>query len=232
MLVYDFFQDAVHSHAHKIALISGGGRWSYFAIEQNVDILATILLREGIQQGDRVSILLSNSAAAVVAILAVLKVGAIFVPLTPGTSEIAANLLLTDSEPVTLITDGTEYQRLVRTIDSINSLSSVLILSSRADSMNFTWERKDQKAICNSIDGRSLSMVSDSPPAALLYTSGSTGDKKGVLLTNANIVFSIRTIVAYLMNTETDVVLNLLPLSHTYGLTQLFTTFAALGTLI
>jgi long-chain acyl-CoA synthetase len=232
MLAYDFFQDAVHSHAHKIALISGGGRWSYFAIEQNVDILATILLREGIQQGDRVSLLLSNSAAAVVAILAVLKIGAVFVPLTPGTSEIAANRLLTDSEAVTLITDEAEYQRLVCTIASISSLGFVLILSSPADSINFTWERKNQKPICSSSDGRSLSMVSDSPPAALLYTSGSTGHEKGVLLTNANIVFSIRTIVAYLRNTEADVVLNLLPLSHTYGLTQLLTTFAAFGTLI
>jgi long-chain acyl-CoA synthetase len=232
MLVYDFFQDAVRSDRHKVALLSGGGRWSYSAIQQGVDILATILLRQGVQQGDRVALLLSNSTAGVVAILAVLKIGAVFVPLTPGTSEIAASRLLTDSEAIVAITDETEYKRLARTIESTSALCSVLILSSPADSMDFTWERKGQKAILSSIDRRPSSLVSDSPPAALLYTSGSTGHEKGVLLTNANIVFSIRTIVAYLTNTETDVVLNLLPLSHTYGLTQLLTTFAAVGTLI
>lgn len=232
MLVYEFFQDAVRSHGHKVALLSDERRWSYSAIHKNVEALAASLLRQGVEQGDRVALLLSNSTAAVVAILAVLKIGAVFVPLARGTSQIATNKLLTDSQAIVIITDETEYQRLLSTIESVSSLCSVLILSARADSLDFACERKDQKAVRRSIDGRPLALASDSPAAALLYTSGSTGQEKGVLLSNANIVFSIRTIVSYLTNTEADVVLNLLPLSHTYGLTQLLTTFAVCGTLI
>ncbi len=68
--------------------------------------------------------------------------------------------------------------------------------------------------------------------AALVYTSGSTGTPKGVMLTHRNITFAAESICTYLENTSNDVVLSVLPLSFTYGLGQVMTTFRSGATLV
>jgi len=61
--------------------------------------------------------------------------------------------------------------------------------------------------------------------AALIYTSGSTGRPKGVMLTHLNMVSAATSISSYLKNTAADIILNVLPLSHGYGLYQVLTAF-------
>jgi long-chain acyl-CoA synthetase len=68
--------------------------------------------------------------------------------------------------------------------------------------------------------------------AALIYTSGSNGTPKGVMLTHGNIVFAAATISSYLENRPDDVILSVLPLSSTYGLGQVMTAFAVGATLV
>jgi amino acid adenylation domain-containing protein len=68
--------------------------------------------------------------------------------------------------------------------------------------------------------------------AALIYTSGSTGAPKGVMLTHGNILFAARAIAAYLGNRPDDVVLSALPISFTYGLSQITTLFLVGGTVV
>jgi acyl-CoA synthetase (AMP-forming)/AMP-acid ligase II len=68
--------------------------------------------------------------------------------------------------------------------------------------------------------------------AALVYTSGSTGGAKGVMLTHANLTFAAHSICSYLRLSATDVILSVLPLSFTYGLGQVTTVFHAGATLV
>jgi long-chain acyl-CoA synthetase len=68
--------------------------------------------------------------------------------------------------------------------------------------------------------------------AALIYTSGSTGGPKGVMLTHRSITFAAQSICSYLRNTADDVILSVLPLSFTYGLGQVTTSFHAGATLV
>jgi acyl-coenzyme A synthetase/AMP-(fatty) acid ligase len=80
---------------------------------------------------------------------------------------------------------------------------------------------------------RPPSVESEAPDmAGLIYTSGTTGAPKGVICDHRNVVFAAASICQYLESSETDVVLNVLPLSFTYGLYQLFTTFRVGGTLV
>src|SRR5262249_37486777 len=60
--------------------------------------------------------------------------------------------------------------------------------------------------------------------ACLIYTSGSTGQPKGVMCEHRNVVFASGSIIQYLENKESDVVLGLLPLSFDYGLYQMLMT--------
>jgi acyl-CoA synthetase (AMP-forming)/AMP-acid ligase II len=73
---------------------------------------------------------------------------------------------------------------------------------------------------------------SDEDLACLIYTSGSTGRPKGVMCEHRNVVFASGSIIEYLRNTESDIVLNALPLSFDYGLYQLLMTFRFGGTLV
>jgi acyl-CoA synthetase (AMP-forming)/AMP-acid ligase II len=76
--------------------------------------------------------------------------------------------------------------------------------------------------------GRSI----DVDLAALVYTSGSTGHPKGVMLTHLNIVSAATSITTYLENTSDDIILNVLPLSFDYGLYQVLMAFKVGATLV
>src|SRR5204862_3207526 len=68
--------------------------------------------------------------------------------------------------------------------------------------------------------------------AALVYTSGSTGNPKGVMLTHLNMVSAATSITTYLENREDDIILSVLPLSFDYGLYQALMAFKIGGTLV
>jgi acyl-CoA synthetase (AMP-forming)/AMP-acid ligase II len=68
--------------------------------------------------------------------------------------------------------------------------------------------------------------------ACLIYTSGSTGEPKGVMSDHSNVVFAASSIIEYLRNVETDIVIGMLPLSFDYGLYQLLMVFKFGGTLV
>lgn len=74
--------------------------------------------------------------------------------------------------------------------------------------------------------------AADTDLAALVYTSGSTGEPKGVMLTHGNLVAAATSITQYLENTEDDVILSVLPLGFTYGLGQVTTAFLVGATLV
>jgi len=68
--------------------------------------------------------------------------------------------------------------------------------------------------------------------ACLVYTSGTTGEAKGVMSDHSNVVFASGSIIEYLENRESDIIINVLPLSFDYGLYQLLMTFRFGGTLV
>src|SRR5690606_19646129 len=76
------------------------------------------------------------------------------------------------------------------------------------------------------------SLADEAALALLIHTSGSTGRPKGVMLSHANIDAACQSIISYLGNTSDDIVLNVLPLSFGYGITQVVTMASVGGTLV
>lgn len=232
MLVRDFLERSVERLPEKAALICDGQRFTYRELDAQADKLAHSLIAHGVQRGDRVVIHLPNSAAAVVAIFATLKAGAVFVPVNPTAKAAKLGYILNNCRATALLSEfrdgaapGTEWLKII--IDCAGEASPAATQDNSLPLKVSFGEIQMGRAT-----QRPARANTEDDLACLIYTSGSTGQPKGVMSEHRNVVFASGSIIQYLQNTEADVVLNVLPLSFDYGLYQLLMTMRFGGTLV
>lgn len=236
MLVHEFLEQSAARCPDKIALVCNHQRLTYGHIDRQSNRLAHALIRQGIQRGDRVAIHLNNSIEAVVSIFAVLKAGGTFVAINRTAKAEKLQYILNDCRATGLITDASFAGAglLDPILAAVPSLLTVLVCGVQAEFQTSLPAR------CFQFDSL-LHHFPPEPPlnrnidldlACLIYTSGSTGEPKGVMSDHSNVDFATSSIIAYLQNSEADVVINTLPLSFDYGLYQLLMTFKFAGTLV
>jgi amino acid adenylation domain-containing protein len=233
MLVHEFLLDSIRRHPEKTALVCDGQRLTYAEVGQRASRLAGSFLDCGLRRGDRVAIHLNNSVEAVVGIFAALLAGGVFVVVNPTTkadklkyvlNNCRASLLLSES-----FKDAEEQAALLAEVPSLRSL----VLCGRAGAGPRAERTTDYQTLLAS--GRAAlppRTTIDLDLACLIYTSGSTGEPKGVMSDHSNVDFATSSIISYLGNRESDIVINVLPLSFDYGLYQLLMTFKFGGTLV
>jgi long-chain acyl-CoA synthetase len=192
----------------KTALISGDARASYRQLDEQANRLAHALIASGITAGDRVIICRGNSIEAAVAIFAVLKAGAIFALVNPQTRADRLAGRLADCGAAALFATGQPPIRLGET------------------RLFTTFDAPDYPSTPPCVAGTEHDL------AALAYTSGSTGESKGVMLTHRNLLAAADSICEYLELTADDVILSVLPLAFTYGLGQITTAFRSGATVV
>ncbi len=236
MLVQDFLHHSACRFPDKVALVCVGNRLTYAQLENAANHLAHRLQNLGVARGDRVAIHLPNSVEAIVGLFAVLKAGAVFVVINRATKPDKLTFILNNCRATALITDARAINQGlgVRVLAEVNSLRGVIVcggqgMGAPADDLRF------QNFVLNP---RTNPVASPCPQtidldlACLIYTSGTTGEPKGVMCDHSNVVFITQSIVEYLKNTDRDIVLNVLPLSFSYGLYQLMATLFTGGTLV
>ncbi|MFZ0716875.1 non-ribosomal peptide synthetase, partial [Mycobacterium sp.] len=160
-----------------VAISDGELSWTYREVEQAANRLANLLSREGVGPGQRVALLLPRTAEAVVAMLAVLKTGAAYVPIDPVVPPARSEFVLGDAAPVAAITTAELRPRL----DGHDLL--VIDVHDLADSAGH------------------MSSTAPAAPAAdeiayLIYTSGTTGTPKGVAIPHRNVTRLLETLDA------------------------------------
>ncbi|MCC6174515.1 MAG: AMP-binding protein [Chloroflexi bacterium] len=181
-------------------------RWSYRQVAVGATRAARRLRGVGIRPGDRVLILAANSPELVVALLGAWEVGAILVPLDLRTPADVIVRIAEQTEPRLLIADAAP--------DPADSLADLLRLSPLE--LAAEEERgRPQRTLPGSGAGQPP-RDTDAPPglAEVVFTSGTTGDPKGVMLTHANILANVRAAREFLPITPGTRLLSLLPLSH------------------
>lgn len=192
-------QDAwrMEAHAVDVALEDGRETLRYPALLEAVASLAGRLRAAGIGPGDRVALTLAQSARFVVALLAVLASGACVCPLEPrlGRDETRRRFALARLRWV--LGDG----------ESLAHPSLADVDAAR---------RLDLDALPSGDTGWSLD-VPDDAPALLLFTSGSSGAPKGVLLGHRNLLNNALGVIAHTGLTRDDRLLHVMPMHHTNG---------------
>lgn len=232
MQVESFLEQSAREYPDKVALVSPQGRFTYAELNLAATRLAHALREQGVRRGDRVAIYLENSAEAVVAVFAVLKLGAVFVLLNPGIKADKLSFILNDCRAVGLV--ASSQGRIVGEALERTLSARFLIVVGEAAGPSIPgvavigWDAclldRDQAPIRGA--GIDLDL------ATIIYTSGSTGFPKGVMMTHLNMVTAATSISQYLEIRRDDVILNVLPLSFDYGLYQVLMAFKAGATVV
>lgn len=220
----------------KTALVVGATRLSYAALDQAANGLAQGLRDLGVKAGDRVAVCLDNSVEGVVGYFAALKAGATVMMVNNSTKGDKLKSLLDDAEASALVITAAK----AATMPVITTAASVRALvlvgagpENGIDANGAGWNVGHYEALsaAGTTDAPAR-LHSEDDVAMLLYTSGSTGKPKGVMLLHHGMVSVVAQINDYLHTRHDDVVLQVLPLSFGYGLTQLLTCFDVGATLV
>ena len=233
-LVQDILQQNVAEHPDKVALICDGQRLTYSEIDVKANRLASALCSNGVQRGDRVILYMLNSVELVVSVFAVLKANAVFSVIDYATTLDKLSFIAADCTATALITHDHQVDLAMRLVHQVPSLRIAILtgpavaLQTMSDSSIFSFEAIQT----NFPPEPPLPTTLDSDLAYLLYTSGSTGEPKGVMTTHRSSLFAIEIAIEYLGLTADDIVASPLPLSYSHGFNQLLKTFRSGATLI
>jgi len=249
MLVQEFLERSAARLPEKEALIAGAQRITYAGLDASANRLACALRGLGVRYGDRVAVLLDNSSETVVSIFGILKADAVFLVVNPTTKTNKIEYILNNCRSTVLVTHAAKWRSVEQAASAVPSLKAVVLVgkdprganagaAARPGGEGSAGARFGGEVVA--WDEALAAQSAEAPPrkaididlAALIYTSGTTGNPKGVMMTHRNIVSASTSITTYLENRESDVVLDVLPLSFDYGLYQVIMAAQYGGTIV
>lgn len=216
----DYWQQTARAMPDKIAVVDNhGASYTYSALDHAASCLANWMLAKGIESGDRIAFQLPGWCEFTVIYLACLKIGAVSVPLLPSWREAElvwvlnkcqakmffAPTLFKQTRPVDLILP------LQNQLPQLQQIVGVDKLAPATSSLSLSQIIADNTSLTTAITTHGDEL------AAVLFTSGTEGLPKGVMLTHNNILASERAYCARLNLAWQDVFMMPAPLGHATG---------------
>lgn len=204
MGINELFAEQAAQRSHAIAVECDGSSLSYGALEARASALATRLVREGVRPGDCVGLFAERSLNFVVGCLAILKAGAAYLPLEPGYPNDRLAYMVVDASASVVLASRNRSAQIADGLK--NSAATARILEFDAA------DPFEQSVPTVSLDGGSASEVNAGDTHArvayIMYTSGSSGQPKGVAVTHRGVVRLVRN-AAYMQFSAEDVMLGM-----------------------
>ncbi|HTQ18696.1 non-ribosomal peptide synthetase, partial [Mycobacterium sp.] len=160
-----------------VALTFEGRSMTYRELEEAANRLAHLLAADGVGPGQTVALLFPRSAQAIVAVVAVLKTGAAYLPIDPGLPSARIGFMLADAAPIAAVTTAA--------------------LADRLDGHGLRVVDFEDPAL-SGYPGTALPAPAPDEIAYLIYTSGTTGVPKGVAVTHHNVIGLLEALRAHL----------------------------------
>ena len=210
---HDFLDGQVKQRPGAAAVSdSTGVRWDYAALDAAVTDLRDVLAAAGAKPGDRVVVLIENCAAAMAAVFACSRMGAIAVPVNARQTAVEIDRVVNHARPA----------------------AALFTTTASPDALEHA-QRMGGHEISGAFGTLHLATPFASDPddlpdvAVLLYTTGTTGTPKGVMLTHSALRFGGESSARMRGMTWDDLVYGVLPMTHVFGLTAITTGVTAAG---
>ncbi|MFC1949001.1 class I adenylate-forming enzyme family protein [Chloroflexota bacterium] len=215
MNLKQMLEEVASRYGRKTAIVSGDRRLSYADLDKASNKLANALLEIGVNKGDRIATLLSNSPDFVIIYFGIVKAGATAVPLDPQykIDELAA--IFNDCLPEVLIADGPTLEQLAPVLSRFASIKHIVNLDSEHSGRHLSYQEIMETGIAKKVEA-------DPEPddiAQIVYTSGPSFRPRGIMLYHRCLVEeSAISAYGYQQTDEDTMMLFALPMYHVYGL--------------
>lgn len=232
MLIHRFLENSASRLPDKVALVLNGKRVTYRQLDRSANSLANWFIRSGMQPGERVLILLENGEEYVISYYAALKAGMVAVPLSPEIRSDALQEILARITPRVVIASAKAEKALHDITAPPSSLAAALLANPTLSWQPRPFSTLRFDALLAGDACPAPIAIEPSSLASIIFTSGTTGTPKGVMLTHANIVANTGSIIRYLGLTEADRQMVVLPFFYVMGKSLLNTHIAVGGSLV
>lgn len=198
---------ALTVHSQRTALVGDGKRLTYATLADRMARLATLLQDNGLKPGGHVLLVAPNNLEALVAFHAVPLAGGVIVPLNPGFPVESLHFLAGHADPQVALVDA-EYLEIMQARLEVLGVPIIPI--------------GDEQGLCARLERvppapLELPVIDEDSPISINYTSGTTSDPKGVMLTHRNAFINLSNLLYHMNLRPGNAFLHALTLSHSNG---------------
>jgi long-chain acyl-CoA synthetase len=229
-LVQDSLLSAAQAYPDKVAAADERAGLTYAELRDDARRFAAALQERGLCRGDRVVLFVDNTLTCVKTIFGVLLAGGVVSVVNAQTKEDKLAYILGNCEASALVTEAATLDIAAAAVRRSPSVVQAYCAAG-GDELPEPFTGLDDAFASAGSEPRDPGTI-PLDLAALVYTSGTTGKPKGVMMTHGSLVFSVDSIAEYLKMDAEDRVLSVLPLAFTYGLSQLLLTTRLGATLL
>lgn len=214
LVLPQFLDRAAKLYGEKKSVFCEDRIFTYSEINERVNQLSHGLQELGVAKGDRVAYLAPNTVEMLEGFYGIFQLGAVMVPLNIRLKPDDYLFILNHSESKVLFVDQDLYSLIVPIKDRLQTVEHIIVhyKDAETDETDYnSWLAKFPKGAYNRPE------LDENDVCSLLYTSGTTGNPKGVMLTHRNNYLHAMSTMHHLRVTDKDVYLHVLPMFHVNG---------------
>lgn len=214
LVLTQFLDRAVALYGDKEAVHCEGRTFTYNELNERVNQLSSGLRDLGIKKGDHVAYLAGNSLEMLEGFYGVFQLGAVMVPLNIRLKPEDYVFILNHSESKILFVDQDFYDLIKPVKDQLGTIEQIIVQYKDLETNEIGY---DDWLASFSTEDFNREVLDENDICSLLYTSGTTGNPKGVMLTHRNNYLHAMSTMHHLRVSDADVYLHVLPMFHVNG---------------
>ncbi|WP_166554431.1 MULTISPECIES: long-chain fatty acid--CoA ligase [Clostridia] len=210
----------------KKAVIFGDISYTYKQLNEKVNQLANGLIAHRIKKGEKIAILMKNSDQFMIVFYAIMKVGAIAVPINFRLTAVEVRYIVEDSDAAVIFFDRSYATLVSQVVENNKNIKLQVCVGNKTEKNQITMN-----AIRNDNVSEPVVEVLESDDAEILYTSGTTGNPKGAVFDHHRILYVAFTSAIMMKMGPEDNLLHVAPLFHSAQLNLFMITGTLLGSM-